>query len=103
MADDSYYDERFLLGRRLRAAREKAGLSQAELGTRLGWTQTLVSKVEGGERRRLDVFDVRAFAVECGTTLGALLAPWTPAEQAQLDELRRRRAEVESEEDSWPS
>jgi hypothetical protein len=35
----------------LKAAREKAGLTQAQLAKRLGETQTFVSKCERGERR----------------------------------------------------
>jgi transcriptional regulator with XRE-family HTH domain len=38
------------------AAREKAGLTQAEVSTRLGRPQSFVAKYEGGERR-LDVVE----------------------------------------------
>ncbi len=38
------------------AAREKAGLTQAEVSTRLGCPQSFVAKYEGGERR-LDVVE----------------------------------------------
>ena len=37
--------------RRLRQARHQAGLTQAEVAERLGWRQTVVSKIELGERR----------------------------------------------------
>ncbi len=46
--------------RQLRAARNHAGLTQAELAKRLHATQSFVSKCERGERR-LDVIELRAF------------------------------------------
>jgi transcriptional regulator with XRE-family HTH domain len=46
----------------LRKAREEAGLNQAELGKRLGETQSFISKVERGERR-LDFVELDTF---CG-------------------------------------
>lgn len=50
---------RFL--RRLRAARERAGLSQAEAARRLGKGQAYVWKSEVGERR-VDVIEAKEFA-----------------------------------------
>jgi transcriptional regulator with XRE-family HTH domain len=44
----------------LREARENSGLTQADLGERLGQTQSFVSKCERGERR-LDVIELMAF------------------------------------------
>lgn len=44
----------------LRDARLAAGVSQQELASRLGKTQTFVSKCERGERR-LDVIDLLAY------------------------------------------
>ncbi|WP_328993505.1 helix-turn-helix domain-containing protein [Kribbella sp. NBC_01245] len=41
-------DDRF--GRELRRLREKAGLTQVQLATRLGYNHTYVSKLEGGSR-----------------------------------------------------
>lgn len=46
--------------RLLREARKRAGLTQEEMGARLGQTQSFVSKCERGERR-LDIVEVRAF------------------------------------------
>lgn len=37
--------------RRLRRARRQAGLTQSEVADLLGWRQTVVSKIELGERR----------------------------------------------------
>jgi transcriptional regulator with XRE-family HTH domain len=50
---------RFL--RRLRLAREKAGLTQAEAARRLGKGQAYIWKSEVGERR-VDAVELRAFA-----------------------------------------
>lgn len=50
---------RFL--RRLRLAREQAGLTQAEVARRLGKGQAYVWKSEVGERR-VDAVELRAFA-----------------------------------------
>jgi transcriptional regulator with XRE-family HTH domain len=47
--------------RRLRSAREQAGLSQAEAARRLGKGQAYVWKSEVGERR-VDAVELRAFA-----------------------------------------
>ncbi len=59
MASASAEYTRFL--RRLRLARERAGLSQAETARRLGKGQAYVWKSEVGERR-VDAVELRAFA-----------------------------------------
>ena len=46
---------------RLRQARIAAGLTQAEVATRLGRPQSYVSKCESGERR-VDVIELGGFA-----------------------------------------
>ena len=46
---------------RLKAARESAGLTQAEVAQALGRPQSFVSKCESGERR-LDVIELAEFA-----------------------------------------
>lgn len=48
--------------RHLREARREAGLTQVEVGKRLGVAQAIISKCERGERR-LDVIELRAY---CG-------------------------------------
>lgn len=54
--------------RRLREAREEAGLSQAQAARRLGRGQSYVSKSESGERR-VDVIELKAFAKLYGVPL----------------------------------
>lgn len=49
----------------LRRARQTAGVTQAELATRLGTDQSYVSKYERSERR-LDVLELRAICRELG-------------------------------------
>ncbi len=58
---------RAFLGR-LRQAREDAGLTQEEVGERLGRPQTWVSKCELGERR-VDFVELEDWAVACGKPL----------------------------------
>ena len=57
---------RFL--RRLRLAREKAGLTQAEAARRLGKRQAYVWKSEVGERR-VDVIELKQFAEVYGVPI----------------------------------
>ena len=57
----------------LRYTRREAGLTQRELGKRLGQTQSFVSKCERGERR-LDVVELRAFCIALGLELQTFLA-----------------------------
>jgi transcriptional regulator with XRE-family HTH domain len=58
---------RFMVAR-LRQARGEAGLTQAEVGRRLGVRQNFVSRAETGERR-LDVVDLARFAAIYGKPL----------------------------------
>ncbi len=51
--------------RLLRAARKTAGITQIELAERLGLTQSLVSKMERGDRR-LDIIEVRTICRAIG-------------------------------------
>lgn len=46
----AYIEMKYTLSRRLRTAREKAGLTQAELAERLGSSQSRVAKMEAGDR-----------------------------------------------------
>lgn len=50
-----------LIIERLKAARAKSGLTQIDVATKLGTTQSFVSKIENGERR-LDVVEMLKLA-----------------------------------------
>jgi transcriptional regulator with XRE-family HTH domain len=58
--------------RRLRDARERAGLKQTEAAAALGKPQNFVSKCETGQRR-IDPIELADFATLYGTTLAALV------------------------------
>lgn len=47
--------------RRLRTARQRAGLSQQEAARRFGRQQSFISKCESGERR-VDIVELKSFA-----------------------------------------
>ena len=64
---------------RLRQAREDLGLSQAEVGRRLGRADQFVSKSETGERR-LDPIDLWRFAQIYRQPVSAFLPPEPPPE-----------------------
>ncbi|TPL96417.1 helix-turn-helix transcriptional regulator [Mesorhizobium sp. B2-3-11] len=53
-------------------ARKEAGITQVELGRRLGWRQTFVSKFELGERR-LDVAEFVSVARAIGADPVAII------------------------------
>jgi len=57
----------------LREARLAAKVTQVELATRLGQSQSFVSKAEVGERR-LDLVQLRTICHALGTTLPAFVA-----------------------------
>lgn len=63
-------------------ARKQAGLSQAELATRLGRPQSFVSKCERGERR-VDVVEFVLIADALGVDAGAFIQDYR-AEAARL-------------------
>lgn len=54
--------------RLLKAARERAGLTQTDLAKRLGQTQSQVSKIERGDRR-LDIIQIRTMLRHFSVTL----------------------------------
>lgn len=53
----------------LRSLREQAGLTQEELGKKIGQTQSFVSKVERGERR-LDFVELKHVVEVMGFSIG---------------------------------
>ena len=58
--------------RELRAARVQVGLTQVDLATRLGETQSFISKCERGERR-LDILELRVFCRAIGLSLSGFV------------------------------
>jgi transcriptional regulator with XRE-family HTH domain len=64
----SYSTQQSVLVRLLRRTREEAGLTQEQLGKRLGVTQSFIGKCERGERR-IGVIESRAFCSALGISL----------------------------------
>ena len=78
-----------LLCRRLKDARLRSGLSQAEVAAALGTTQNYVSKSETGQRR-MDPLELADFAALYRTTLAALV----PVDHSVRGDRSRKVAEV---------
>lgn len=66
-------NERRVLRQLLKEARQQAGLRQVDLAARMGVPQSLVSKIEVGERR-LDLLELRAICEALGLSLGEFVA-----------------------------
>lgn len=78
------------VGQRIRAARRRAGLSQARLAAAMGWPQGVISEWESGQRRPGQAA-AWELARALGTTVQQLFGePSTPAEQQQFDALMQR-------------
>jgi transcriptional regulator with XRE-family HTH domain len=75
---------------RLRAAREGAGLTQAEAAEALGRPQNFVSKCETAERR-IDAIELAEFAELYGAPIGGLIPPPTGPSVARRPRPRLRR------------
>jgi transcriptional regulator with XRE-family HTH domain len=77
---------------RLRAARERAGLTQADAADALGRPQNFVSKCETAERR-IDAIELAEFAELYGIAIGALIPPPSGAAAGSRRPRLRRVAE----------
>lgn len=73
-----------LIIERLKAARAKSGLTQIDVATKLGTTQSFVSKIENGERR-LDVVEMLKFADLYKLDTNKLLKDITKPQSSQAD------------------
>jgi transcriptional regulator with XRE-family HTH domain len=73
VARTTYLPETALLKELLRDVRERAGLRQVDLAEAIGRPQSFVSEYEAAGHRRLDLVELRAVCVACGTTLRRLV------------------------------
>ncbi len=73
MPESVFRDEYAVLLTLLRGARKRSGLTQLDLAERLGWTQSVVSKCERGERR-LDVLELRDWCAAIDEPFVALIS-----------------------------
>lgn len=80
MADDSEWAN---VGERVREARLTAGLSQEDLGARVGLDRTMIAKIEAG-RRRVDALELVKLAFALRVPIDYVLRP-------ELAALSRRR------------
>ena len=62
----------------LRRLREEAGLTQVDLADRLQVSQSVISKVESGQRR-LDLVQLETYAQTLGVELRTLIRRWQKA------------------------
>lgn len=85
------------LGRRLRAARLRAGFSQGQLHVRSGVPKSRISRYENGHLLP-SLQTLRRVASALGTHEGALLSTREAHLDAFCDELRSRGVEFRSEE-----
>ncbi len=53
-------------------ARKRSGTTQTQIADRLGWTQSVISKCERGERR-LDAIELRRWVLELGLSFSDFL------------------------------
>lgn len=72
MARTTYLPETALLKELLRDIRERAELRQSDVAEVIGRPQSFVSEYEAGQRR-LDLVELRAVSLACGTTLRKLV------------------------------
>ena len=81
------------IGNRIRAARENAGLSQAELGREFGWSQSNISDIERGITG-IEAIDLFRMAAVLGRPLSYFLGSETNAERLE-SRLRQVASELE--------
>lgn len=72
MEKSIYSNDYAILIEKLRKAREKRGITQAQLAEKLNQTQSFISKVERSERR-LDIVELRAFCRAIGISFSSFI------------------------------
>lgn len=65
-----------LIGKKIRAAREEAGLSQEQLGEKVGYSAMGISHLENGDRK-IKLEDLQAIANALSIDISYLLEPIT--------------------------
>lgn len=82
------------IGRRIRSAREEGGLTQAELGDRLGVSHSVISDLERGIPKKVDLFDLEKIGEILGKPLSYFLGQDTE-EDRKAAEYKRLATELE--------
>ena len=77
---------RLILASEIHAMRQKAGLRQEDLAALLQLPQSVISRMEKGERR-VDIVELAALCRLCGLSLGAFIRRF----ETQLDKLDNAR------------
>jgi len=70
------------IGIPIRTFREEHDLSQDEMGALCGLTGSAISRIESGQRTRLEIHTLRMLAEAMGVTLDELVASASEAHQA---------------------
>lgn len=98
------------IGHRIRAAREEGGLTQAELGERLGVSHSVISDLERGIPKKIDLFDLEQIGEALGKPLSYFLGRETDTDRIhaelqravkELDKTRERLREVVPYSGEW--
>ncbi|WP_369073188.1 helix-turn-helix domain-containing protein, partial [Fictibacillus arsenicus] len=66
------------LGARVRAARERRGMSQQDLATAVGLERTMVNRIEGGQRK-VTALELASIADALGTRMQSFFTEPAPA------------------------
>ena len=72
-----------VVARAIRAERARAGMTQAQLGEKLGWARSTVAVIEAGERP-LQVHELPAVCRVLDVTFDELVRKADPADRAAL-------------------
>ena len=86
------------IGRAVRSARDEAGLTQEELGRRVGLKRTSITNLEAG-RQQIQVHTLYALAEALGITVTALLPAAPASDSGSIEE--RLPADLPPGERDW--